>query len=242
MNDIIRELNNMGIDALRVDLRGHGSNYRSRHERTTRLEALTRVTATTWRQEVACAYLAARNTGGEGQPLFLVAFSLGALAGVELANRASPAIYFDKMVLLAPALRTRWYTDAVLGLGAWPRLVVPSFAPEHDRANPRGTPVAAYLALLELRDRLRFIRRTSINVPTLVFVDEDDELVSAAGIRKLIAEYGLHRWSGVRVIKSGAARGTFHHAITNPEYVGTQTWRSMIERMRYHLTARGSPP
>ncbi|OGQ79518.1 MAG: hypothetical protein A2289_05635 [Deltaproteobacteria bacterium RIFOXYA12_FULL_58_15] len=227
MNELIVELNNMGVAVMRLDLIGHGSDPISRQQ------TFASVDADTWRRQTRCGYLLTRERADvTGVPLVFVAFSLGALVGVDLVNGGGAR--FEAMVLLAPALCVHWYASGVRLLSAWPGLVLPSSAPEADRAN-FGTPIAAYEALFALQEGLEPLARDRINVPTLVFIDEDDELVDAAALRAMIADYGLNRWQGISLRKSIDAEQTYHHVIAYQRAVGQQSWSAMLERIKRHL-------
>jgi alpha-beta hydrolase superfamily lysophospholipase len=223
------ELNNIGIDVLRLTLQGHGGQAESRGI------ALAQADADSWLHQALCAYEELRAAAEAREvPAFLVAFSLGGLLGAELLSSGPDHVAFDRMVLLAPALRTRWYVRAVRLLRFWPGLVVPSAAPRAERANP-GTPIAAYEALFTLEERMRSPSVRRLNVPTLLLVDEEDEVVSAEGIREMLTEYGLHRWTGASIRKAPDATGKRHHCATAPEQVGRATWTAMMARIRVHL-------
>lgn len=235
INPVAVELNNMGIDVLRLDLRGHGSNFRDRETDQSRLDALAQVTADTWLHEALCAYEKARAAAdAQNAPVFLVAFSLGALVGVELLSSGPEQVRFDRMILLSPAIRTRWYLHVVRALAPWPTLAIPSAAPEQERAND-ATPIAAYEALFTLEERLHKPNARRLNIPTLVLMDEEDELVDADAIREMIVENGLHRWDGARIHKADEASESYHHAITDVAHVGRATWTRMMERIQRHL-------
>jgi alpha-beta hydrolase superfamily lysophospholipase len=228
-NPLAVELNNIGIDVLRLTLQGHGG------QAEFRAAAFLAVDADSWLHQALCAYEELRAEADAREvPAFLVAFSLGGLVGAELVSSGPGHVAFDRMVLLAPAIRTRWYVRGARLLRFWPGLVVPSAAPPAERANP-GTPIAAYEALFALEERMRSPSARRLNVPTLVLVDEEDEVVSAEAMREMLTEYGLHRWTGASIRKAEDATGKRHHGVTAPEHVGRATWTAMMARIRVHL-------
>ena len=91
------------------------------------------------------------------------------------------------------------------------RVIVPSVSPTYYRAN-RASPSSAYLALFEGIERLHASDMQQMNVPTLVFMDERDELVSYSGVKSIVN--GLSSWRLYTVHKSEPAAGcVFHHLV-----------------------------
>jgi alpha-beta hydrolase superfamily lysophospholipase len=242
---LIAELNHLGIEVIRLDLRGHGGNHVGHGGAAlSRLEALATVTADTWHEEAECAWVEARRRARRhGVPVVFVGVSLGALVLCELLANGPADVSVAAQILFAPALRPRRLVRGVQLFEPWPRYVLSSAAPESYRANPEGTPIAAYTALFELISRLDAGAHHRVNVPTLVLLDEEDELVDGAGLRQMIAEWGLNHWRGASLRKSGAAVGRYHHhLISDAEVVGPATWVLMMARVSEHLDAAiGNP-
>ena len=84
--------------------------------------------------------------------MFLTAFSLGSLIGLDLFA-FNPDVQFDRMVLFAPAIKVHGIIFLERVLSPFPRLVIPSLAPESYLSNKKGTPIAAYNALFDGLDR-----------------------------------------------------------------------------------------
>ena len=222
-----------GVAVLRVALAGHRG----------RSADFKRVSAELWRSELTTAYAeAAARARALDLPLYLVAFSLGALVALEStgaqveAARAGSLAAFDRAVLLAPAIALRPRVRLIELLGALgPGFVVPSAAPEPYRANP-GTTNAAYRALFDLESSLRDRGLAHAAAPTLVLIDPEDELVSYQGLRRLIADEGLARWSLIEVSNAGSdLEDKRHHLIVDAAAVGEVQWRQMTERIQRHL-------
>ncbi|GIV79691.1 MAG: hypothetical protein KatS3mg050_4085 [Litorilinea sp.] len=242
MDGLVAELLAMDMAVLRLSLRGHGRNYVPRpgwSPARARLASFQAVNYGLWRAETYAAFCICRNVSQMAHvPLFLVAFSLGGLLACELA--ASGLVRFDGMVLLAPALRIRSWCRILQPLTPFPKLVIPSLSPSYYRANP-GTPMAAYGALyqgLARLDRLLPGNPPGLQVPTLLWVDPDDEFVSYRGLRALQATPACRRWKLVPVQKSARAFPAYHHLIVDPAAVGGATWTAMVAQMRAHLLGR----
>lgn len=236
MNASIAVLNNAGFDVIRVSLRGHGLNAVDPRRRIARLEAAPSATAERWRQEVLCGYSLARQAAdAAGGRLVFVGMSLGGLLGVDLLENGPDHVAVDSMILFAPALRVRPETRVVKLLSFAPTLGIPSMAPVAYRAND-VTPVAAYLAVFELIDRLDRIRRRRVNVPTIALLDDGDEIVDKDALRTFRNVNGLGRWRLWSVHKSaGAMRGAPHHLIIDDRSVGHATWEQIVRLIREHV-------
>ena len=232
------ELRGWGIAVVLCSLRGHGENYAPLADSTpevARLATFRQVSYTGWRAEVMAAYKAAAALAHPtAAPLFLVAFSLGALLGCELVA-TTPMVRFDRMVLLAPALALRPHSYLPVVLARWPALTLRSFAPRAYRGNP-ATPIAAYSAL---RTSLRSLHRhadANLNIPTLVLIDPQDELVSLGAIRRWVQRLHLSQWRFSLVDKEAhRADLRFHHLLLDVDCVGQKMWQLMIAEMNTHL-------
>ncbi|MBU1161358.1 MAG: lysophospholipase, partial [Proteobacteria bacterium] len=107
MESIIALLTHSCIDVLNLSLRGHGKNYIQKanvDDNKARMETFKTVSYEYWIKETHRAYGLAGSRSREKQvPLFLIGFSLGGLMGAALFA-SYPDVYFNRMVLLAPAL------------------------------------------------------------------------------------------------------------------------------------------
>jgi esterase/lipase len=168
MDQIIKELTENGYDVYSLKLSGHN------HD----LDRMKKVTYEGWRDEVKSAYdvVQAKNKK-DGGKLTLAAYSLGgALAMDMLAN--NPGLKVDQSILFAPAIEVKATSHLIKFFELFGKdYIVPSFCPEDFRAE-RGTSVAAYLALFKAIDHLHKGDLKLLNIPTLVFIDKKDELVS----------------------------------------------------------------
>lgn len=238
MEPLAQALNSFGIEALSCSLMGHGANYLPLpgvSAADARLASLRRVTSGLWLDEVraACA-IAAQRAAQQGVPLHLLGFSLGGLLGCTAALAAAD-VRFDRLVLLAPALAIHRRSKVLMLLARWPQLVVPSATPAAYRAN-RGTTIAAYNALYAAQALCERELDERLNVPALVFIDPQDELVSAAGLAQLIASRRLTRWQVYPVHKGAGARTRYHHLLIDPPSVGPDMWAAMLGGMKSHLS------
>jgi alpha-beta hydrolase superfamily lysophospholipase len=239
MQPIVSELTGSGIDVLALSLRGHGENYariKDSAKNQARLETFKNVSSQLWLNEAYLAYLQLKARGAQKDvPLFLAAFSLGGLIGLDLlASNAD--VKFDKLILFAPAIRLRptIYLERVLS--PFPHLVIPSMAPATYLANQQGTPIAAYNALFDTLNRFNQNADQKLNVPSLVFIDKRDEFIPLGKLKELVAEKKWTRWQFYIVEKDKTAEDErFYHHIIDASSTGKAVWREMMKAAMNHL-------
>lgn len=230
MRPLIALANRAGIAAFNLALSGHGGGFDPRtgaNPGEDRLCAFKAASYRRWFGEALAGYReVSRLAGREGCGVVLLGFSYGALLGCDLFV-SHPEVVFERMLLLAPALRLTPWDRAIRLLAPFPRLVLPTPAPRGYPANP-GTPVAAYNALFETLDHFKASLGPRLNVPTLVLVDPGDGLVSAEGLRRLIEEQRLDRW---RLHPLGVSRpvlaAAYRHLILDEESAGRRAWAEL---------------
>jgi pimeloyl-ACP methyl ester carboxylesterase len=239
MGPIINNLTRSGIDVLGVSLRGHGDNY-AHHDDvdsdSARLESFKNVSFPLWINEAYLAYLQVQKRAQQQNiPVFLTAFSVGGLIGLDLLA-SHPDVQFDKIVLFAPALSLRATIYLERALSPFPSLVIPSLADDSYLANKKGTPIAAYNALFETLYHFEDNAGTKLNVPTLIFIDEQDEFIPLWGLKKLVEEHNLDQWKFYIVQKEEEmGAGTFHHHIIDASSTGEVVWQDMMAATTSHL-------
>ena len=238
MESIISLLTHSCIDVLNLSLRGHGKNYIQKANvdgSNARMEAFKTVSYEYWIKEAHRAYGIAGKRSLEKQvPLFLIGFSLGGLMGATLFA-SYPDVYFNRMVLLAPALHIyKIYYLAKL-LTPFPRLVIPSFFIKSYCSN-RGTPMAGYIALLEGIEHFNKNMTPKLNVPTIIFLNKQDELVSYRRLKRIIKIGGLHQWKLHPVEKNTpGAKEKMQHLIIDESSIGKDAWNEMRGLIVHHL-------
>jgi len=239
MQPLISELTDSGIDVLGVSLRGHGDNYvhgSDTDEEQARLEAFKNVSYQLWLNEAYLAYLQVKTRGEKnGVPIILTAFSLGGLIGLELfASHAD--VQFDGLILFAPAIRLHATIYLERVLSPFPRLVIPSMAPKTYLANKKGTPIAAYNALFEGLKRFDKNAGPKLNVPTLIFIDEQDEFIPLGKLKKLVNDKKWNQWQFYIVEKDKTAEDErFYHHIIDASSTGKAVWQDMMKTVNNHL-------
>jgi alpha-beta hydrolase superfamily lysophospholipase len=170
--------------------------------------------------------------------IVFVGFSLGALVYL---NSLLQFEFFAKRVkaavLFAPAIKTHWY--ASLPKYLWNDLKIPSASVPSYRAH-NFTPVAAYKALFKLQENILVEggnnpvnARKLWNVPTLVFLEPRDELVSQRGTQEWVSQLGLNNWQLIPVsAKNSSHDRKFAHLIIDSLSVGIQEWNRILNTMQ----------
>ena len=221
MEPLIGLLNDNNADALLLTLRGHDGG-------TTELAA---IKAEDWTADIAqsMTQLAAEGRGGRRG---LLAFSIGGVAALEyLREHGNKAAGIDNAVLIAPplALSLRSTLIRMMLPGRYLDLALPSLTPEAYRAHSH-TPLAAYDAAFEL------IRRVSSDpgpalrtLPALILVSPDDEMVSIAGLRRLIETKALGAWRIEEVRPQPQFQPSYSHLILDPPSMGAAEWRRISQ-------------
>jgi esterase/lipase len=241
MQTIISVLTESGIDVLRLSLRGHGENY-THHagidEDQARLEAFKAVSFPLWMNEAYLAYTQVQKRAAQKKvPLFFVGFSLGGLIGLDLFA-SQPEVHYECMVLFAPAIKLHSLHYLARILSPFSRLVIPSLAPDSYLTNKKGTPMAAYNALFEGLQQFEKHVNDRINIPTLIFIDDEDEFIPVRAFKELIDEKKLDQWKLYIVKKEAAAKqDTFHHHIIDEFSTGKALWQEMMKTTIAHLLA-----
>jgi alpha-beta hydrolase superfamily lysophospholipase len=226
MQDIARFLQDAGYRTLTVRLAGHrqdaerwqGVNYALWYGEMWRLQCL-----------------AAARASELELPLYLFAYSLGAALGLDAlsgfylsqSGNKEDLPRFRKIVLLAPALKLKWYSTLFLNLPLLPAsLHFNSLAPQAYRADPR-TSMGAYRAL---GDSISAWHRKSallnLPVPVMVLMDPQDELVSYQGIRDFASANARINWQFMQLNNDDATlQRPHHHLIIDEASLGAAQWQ-----------------
>lgn len=232
MEEIENELLASRISVIALSLSGHNQSL----DDASRLNVLRDTDFNLWRSEMEQAVLKARNTAGE-LPVILVGYSLGGLLSADYLNH-HPDHGVSRQVLLAPALALRWSSYLLSPLGFFPNFDLPSLADKQYRANGR-VPVSAYQALYHGVEVFQEQLHTDhLNIPTLVLIDPDDELVSPAGLRSFTEHQSLTRWEFVELNKSDDAGEVLNHLIIDRHTLGKFGWNSLSRQLRVFLDTK----
>ena len=227
MLPITQWLNEGGSDVYLVKLSGH-------HEDSIHIR---KINSTLWEQEMLYAYTIAKEKANKyNLPLYFVGYSLGALLGQAIGLSLKDTKTFDKQILIAPAtaVRRRSY---VLKLFSFihKKILFPSFTPSPYRAN-NFLPFAAFEVLFNNEKKLIEAQYHTLNIPTLIFIDPKDELISYKKLVKLLRLFNLSNYEIITLDSNLKVRKSkYHHLIVSEETMGTQNWELATKRMAQFL-------
>lgn len=212
---LIEALNQQHVLVLRLTLTGHDGDYAQ----------IQKVNRAIWLRDTECATRAGASKSQELHvPLYFVGVSLGALLNVDYINQ-SAVPYYDKRVLLVPAIRLNWYTHALRGLNALPFDVdVPSRSPVDYRVHEH-LPMAAYNAVFASAAAVSDVSAVNLAIPTLIFAAADDELVDYQAIARLIEAHPQSKWTlqPLDNVDSDLVPHYAHNAV-DPKSMGQALW------------------
>jgi hypothetical protein len=216
---IVKALLDSGYHVVRAGFTGHSGEA----------DSMAAVTEQAWLDDARVCVSAARAEAERVEAvtqsrcrLYLAGFSLGALVFEVLMNEGA---VFDKAVLFSPAVAIKSLAHGVLLLDtAGDGRIVPSRSPVEYRAGA-GASIAAYKALFALEKRLESFSFAKNNIPTLVFIEPLDELVSYGKLKRLVTKYGLTNWKLQKVSnRGGRVRPAYHHLIIDDVCLGKESW------------------
>jgi len=215
---LVKLLLDSGYHVYRVTLKGHGGP----------VEDMQNVTWSDWINDGYSQYCRAKTIADrEGLPLYLLGFSLGALAYEVLMNEETALpVQFEKAILFSPAVAIKPSARRLLWLQPFTndRSIINSVSPEEYRAQ-KGASMAAYKTVFKMEEALCSASFENCNVATIIFIDKNDEMVSIGLLRERIKQYGLTNWKIFEVTNSGAViKPKYHHLLIDDKCVSASTW------------------
>jgi len=237
MIEIVYELSKMNIEVFSLSLQGHGSNFAksaNSKDEIARMDSFKAVSYKIWHDELSDAYEIARQQSIEKNvPLYFVGFSIGGLLGMDFFASNSQ-VWFDKLILFAPALAVKPFCFQLKILSFFPNYVIPSATPINYRAND-GTPVAAYNVMFETISHFYQSNIAKTNIPILIFMDKKDEFVSADAMEKFVKNNHLDQWNICYIDNQTTRNRIYHHLIIDSQSVGNKTWANMVSQLQSHI-------
>lgn len=180
-----------------------------------------------WMRDLSSAYKDIR-TRFPNVPTYLMGYSLGGLALVTMLDSTPPDQYPQAMVLLAPSISLRGALNIATTLHFPPPIswAIPNLTPRSYQRY-EYTPLFWYsntLALYRNAASLKNIEHLR-SIPTLVILNEADELVSAAGTSRWIKEHNLESSWRIEVVDTkGAETRLKEHLIIDERSLGQKEW------------------
>ena len=220
MDPLAEELAAHGYHVHRITLRGHNG-------RTTQI-----FDEKVWVREVAQSYHEIRARFPD-LPTYVLGYSLGGLTLVTMLESIPPSDYPRAMVLLAPAISLRGPLDVLTTLRLPPPIswAFPSLAPQEYRRYDY-TPLFWYsntLALYREVDNLAQIERLAA-IPTLVALNESDEIVSPDGTAQWIEDHHLAPAWQIEMVTTKNSEFPFkEHLVIDEASLGQAEWNRLRE-------------
>ncbi len=225
MRDIVQLLRELGFHTYRLSLRGH-----EKFENET-------FPASSWIDDInnACSDVTTRFPR---IPVYILGYSLGGLVATHAID-AQTACQPASMILIAPALSLRNFVQTGYSLSVFPQLTisVPNVAPSLYRRFDQ-TPLFWYQNLFSLYSKTRTLRSPARlrSIPTLIFANPRDELVSLAGLRNWISANDLEPAWAIDVVRP-QPRNPFtpEHVMIDPRSLGEGEWQHLSNSVRAFL-------
>jgi pimeloyl-ACP methyl ester carboxylesterase len=164
------------------------------------------------------------------RPLFFVGYSLGALLGMHFAV-THPHHKIKKWALFAPAIRSHFYAlmPALLG-----HLLPKGKLPSLNLKNYRQRDFTTLLEYKIMHGLQKIIKTNSFSIPTLVFLNPNDELVSSAQVA--FFAHQNKEWKVVEIsnFESQLPR-KYHHLMIDLECLGKAMWGKVLKNLTEHF-------
>ncbi|MBF0360776.1 MAG: hypothetical protein HQK49_07185 [Oligoflexia bacterium] len=201
-----------------------------------------------WSRDVEQGYNTARNLmatipSKNNPKLILVGYSLGAALGLELGLRPGLNIkrnyIYDKMILLAPAITLQWYTSLIKILYIFGDKMMITSRNHPDYIEKSGTYIAEYKALFRVINEIEEMEQMggALNIPSLLLMDPDDELIDYSKTKQFIEKRSLNKWKVVEVIKDkeldriAERKNLPKHLIVDEFSMGTAGWKKIKDEL-----------
>ncbi len=202
---------------------------------------ISKVTSATWKEEVLAGYAVARLASiRHAVPLYFLGYSLGALLGQTMMTLSNGGISFEKQVLIAPAIALRRRCNLLKLLFFLPGIQqLPSYSPKEYKANA-SLPLLVYKILFAHLHALHRSGFRASNIPTLVFIDPKDELISIRKLQSCVTAFQLTQHTIILLGSDRQGRkGTFHHQILDEATMGPENWALVTGAMDTFLFSQG---
>jgi esterase/lipase len=227
MLSLIGWLNKIGSDAFLVKLSGH-------FEKSINI---TGVSSVMWEEEFIEAYARAKEASVKiSVPLYFMAYSFGALLGEVMITFSKGSISFDKQILIAPATAIRLRSHLLKVLFFFNKNKnLPSYTPKEYRAN-NSLPLKVHKILFEQEKKLLKSHFRNLNIPTIIFIDPLDELISYKRLIKMTLQFQLTNYEVIRLNDDlSGRREKYHHLILDECTMGKKNWEMVTNKIRNFL-------
>lgn len=190
--------------------------------------------SSTWVEQIVSSFHETRKQYPE-LPVLYLGYSMSGLAAVRALD-ADPSFSPQRMILIAPALSLRTIVESASILRWFPptTFAVRNLAPRAYRRYER-TPLFWYRNVAEMYGQTTTLEngQRAGAIPTLIFANPRDELVSLDGLRSWISDNQLtDRWK-LSILRPETPDPTLaEHLLIDQHALGTEGWRTMEKEIR----------
>ncbi len=222
MDFLAEFLRSEGYHTLRLALAGHD---------TPQTEAFS---SSRWVQQIVSSFEETRERY-PALPVLYLGYSMSGLAAVRALD-CDPSFSPQRMILIAPALSLRTIVESASILQWFPptTFAVRNLAPRAYRRYER-TPLFWYRNVAEMYQQTTTLEhgQHAAAVPTLIFANPRDELVSLGGLRSWLSDNQLtDRWA-VSILRPETRDPTLaEHLLIDQRALGLESWRMMKKEIR----------
>jgi esterase/lipase len=187
-----------------------------------------------WRQDLTKQWTSATSTcPAQSDQRIFVAYSLGAITGLNVFDSSEGLPLPTKMILISPALALRKKTYLIRALSWLPFGSLPSLNHPDYRAKDT-TPLSSYKALFQLHDQWQKVAwKNTGSIKTLVVLDPEDELVDSQKADSLVKTKNLKSWTLYWTNnESSKLKPKYHHLIIDARSQGQEQWDMFSAKAR----------
>lgn len=164
------------------------------------------------------------------EPLNFIGYSFGGLIGTMMLEHCP----YDKVSLLAPALKLRPYTHGVRPLLPYLSRIfsVPLGSEKHEklyRFHHKGVPREVYKSFFDIYDEFSKKSFSKSLTKGIVFSHPKDELISYKGLQNWIAENTS--WNFHSLSNRGADFGRYRHLVFDRTTLGPSSYTQLLDQL-----------
>lgn len=176
-----------------------------------------------------------------GVPLYFLGFSLGAVAGLSyLQQNLEFQNYLKKQIFLAPGIEPHSIYEKIYRSMGFPNILVPSLNRFEYKIHKINS-LRVNNEIFKLIDDVKSKNLELINIPTLVFLNPRDELISLKKTIKFIKKSNLSNWKVSKLTpKRKLWPPMFHHLIVDEMSVGGE-WQKMQNEISEFIASSAHP-
>lgn len=191
-------------------------------------EKLDDITASDWLQQARqCALSGSELARKHGVPFYFVGYSLGALIGAYL--EVEQQVHFERMVLFAPAIETKYYTHLIRYV--WDDLPIFGLSDGGYNYHTPYIPAKAFKNVFAIQDQFHDSLKSKVfpNIPVKVFVHPKDLLIDVNGLKQFKNMHKLDMWT-IQELSNIDGQGVdtaskYKHLVIDSKSLGTKIWQ-----------------